>query len=222
MKNYPKEIFASYTERVISREEFIAQLSEWQRENGIDHSCDLTIEGSKVYFTYRNITAIVKNKTLHFRTYHDEEADTPFEFCRKVDFYLEQRRRIVCNRKSDTGASMSIDKTNDIPEKIVIKQVKEIIDITGIKLQRINTGCFAVGSGKNRRYIKTAEAGTCDFEGYDKCGRFVAIECKRSVGGRLSPSQKRRIEDINSKGGVAFVAHSGNEALALLRANNCI
>ena len=115
---------------------------------------------------------------------------------------------------------MSIN--TDIPEKIVIKQVKEIIKITGIKLQRINTGCFAVGSGKNRRYIKTAEAGTCDFEGYDKCGRFVAIECKRSIGGRLSPEQKKRIEDINSKGGVAFVAHSGNEALALLQANNCI
>jgi len=222
MKKYPKEIFKAYTERQISRKEFIEKLSEWQLQNGLDHSCDLTIEGSGVYFTYRNITAIVKNKTLHFRTYHDEEADTPFEFCRKVDFYLEQRRRMTCNRKSNTGASMSVDKTKDVPEKIVIKQVKEIIEITGIRLQRINTGCFSVGYGKNRRYIRTAEAGTCDFEGYDKCGRFVAIECKRSIGGRLSPEQKKRIEDINSKGGVAFVAHSGNEALALLQANNCI
>lgn len=218
MKNYPKEIFKAYTERVISREEFIERLGKWQRRNGINYSCDITIENSNIYFTYRNTTAIVKNTKLHSRTYHDEEADTLFEFCRKVDFYLEQRRRITC----DIGASMSMEKTKDIPEKIVIKQVKEIIDITGIKLQRINTGCFAVGLGKNRRYIRTAEAGTCDFEGYDKYGRFVAIECKRSVGGRLSPAQKRRIEDINSKGGVAFVAHSGNEALALLRANNCI
>lgn len=117
---------------------------------------------------------------------------------------------------------MGLDKINDIYEEAVIKQVKEIINITGIKLQRINTGCFVVGEGRNRRYIKTAEAGTCDFEGYDKQGRFVAIECKRPIGGRLSRLQKERIEDINRKGGVAFVAHSGNEALALLQKNNCI
>lgn len=117
---------------------------------------------------------------------------------------------------------MALINTTDVKEKDVIKQVKEIIDITGIKLQRINTGCFAVGEGINRRYIKTAEAGTCDFEGYDKHGRFVAIECKRPIGGRLSRPQRERIEDINRKGGVAFVAHSGDEALALLQANDCI
>ena len=117
---------------------------------------------------------------------------------------------------------MALINTTDVKEKEVIKQVKEIIDITGIKLQRINTGCFAVGEGSNRRYIKTAETGTCDFEGYDKHGRFVAIECKRPIGGRLSRPQRERIEDINRKGGVAFIAHSGDEALALLQANDCI
>lgn len=117
---------------------------------------------------------------------------------------------------------MALDNTKSVLEKAVIQQVKEIINITGIKLQRINTGCFAINEGRNRRYIKTAEAGTCDFEGYDKKGRFVAIECKRPIGGKLSHLQKERIDDINRKGGVAFVAHSGNEALALLQANDCI
>ena len=110
----------------------------------------------------------------------------------------------------------------DIPESTVIQQVKQIIKTTGLKIQRINTGCFTVGEGRNRRYIRTADAGTCDFEGYDNTGRFVAIECKRPSGGRLSPAQKERIEDINKKGGVAFVAHSGEEALAKLRENSCI
>ena len=110
----------------------------------------------------------------------------------------------------------------DIPESVVISDVKNVINTTGIKLQRINTGCFAIGAGSNRRYIKTADAGTCDFEGYDKHGRFVAIECKRPVGGRLSPAQKLRIDDINSKGGVAFVATSGAQALEILRAKDCI
>ena len=110
----------------------------------------------------------------------------------------------------------------DIPESAVIQQVKQVIKVTGLKIQRINTGCFQIGDGRSRRYIKTADAGTCDFEGYDKHGRFIAIECKRPKGGRLSPAQKERIDDINRKGGIAFIAHSGNEALALLQANNCI
>ena len=110
----------------------------------------------------------------------------------------------------------------DIPESAVIQQVKQVIKMTGLKIQRINTGSFQIGAGQNRRYIKTAEAGTCDFEGYDNQGRFLAIECKRPSGGRLSPAQRERIEDINAKGGVAFVAHSGEEALEQLKKNHCI
>lgn len=111
---------------------------------------------------------------------------------------------------------------DDVPESVVIQQVKIVIKTTGIKLQRINTGCFVVGQGQNKRYIKTAEKGTCDFEGYDKKGRFCAIECKRPSGGKLSEAQKERIDDINRKGGIAFVAHSGEEALAKLKENQCI
>ena len=110
----------------------------------------------------------------------------------------------------------------DIPESAVIQQVKQVIKVTGLKIQRINTGCFTIGEGANRRYIKTADAGTCDFEGYDNKGRFVAIECKRPTGGRLSPAQRERIEDINRKGGVAIVAHSGDEAYLQLEARGCI
>ena len=110
----------------------------------------------------------------------------------------------------------------DIPESAVIQQVKTIIKMTGLKLQRINTGCFTIGTGASRRYIKTAEAGTLDFEGYDNRGRFLAIECKRPVGGRLSAAQEERIADINRKGGVAFVAHSGEEFLQKLQEKGCI
>ena len=110
----------------------------------------------------------------------------------------------------------------DIPESAVIQQVKQVIKVTGLKIQRINTGCFTIGEGANRRFIKTADAGTCDFEGYDNTGRFVAIECKRPSGGRLSPAQKERIADINRKGGVAFVVHSGEEALKQLQERGCL
>ena len=79
-----------------------------------------------------------------------------------------------------------------------------------------------IGEGRNRRYVKTAEAGTCDFEGYDNHGRFLAVECKRPVGGKLSPAQEARINDINRKGGVAFVVHSGEEFLQKLKERHCI
>lgn len=110
----------------------------------------------------------------------------------------------------------------NIPESVVVDEVKKIIKSTGLKVQRINTGCFVVKSERSRRFIKTAEAGTCDFEGYDMHGRFLAIECKRPVGGKLSPAQAERIADINKKGGVAFVAHSGAEALEKLKQHGCI
>ena len=109
-----------------------------------------------------------------------------------------------------------------IPESAVVDEVKKIIKQTGLKVQRINTGCFVIGTGRNRRFIKTADAGTCDFEGYDNKGRFLAIECKRPVGGKLSPAQAERIADINAKGGVAFVAHSGAEVLENLQQRGCL
>ena len=115
-----------------------------------------------------------------------------------------------------------MDLKKDIPESAVIQQVKQVIKVTGLKIQRINTGCFTIGEGQNRRFIKTADAGTCDFEGYDNTGRFVAIECKRPSGGRLSLEQKERIDDINEKGGVAFVVHSGEEALKQLQERGCL
>ena len=110
----------------------------------------------------------------------------------------------------------------DIPESAVIQQVKQVLKVTGLKIQRINTGCFTIGEGRNRRFIKTADAGTCDFEGYDNTGRFVAIECKRPRGGRVRPAQEARINDINRKGGVAFVVHSGDEALKQLQERGCL
>lgn len=119
---------------------------------------------------------------------------------------------------------------SDELEKVVVQQVKKVLVLKGLmkadekapgapsQVQRINTGAFKVG----RRYIRTANPGTLDFEGYDNHGRMLGIECKRPDGGRLSPEQKARIADINAKGGVAGVVRSGLEALDLLEKNNCL
>ena len=97
MTNYPQDIIELYTNQKISKEEFIKQFSEWQKRNGIDYSFKKTVDNSDVYFTYRNITATIKNDKLHFKTYQNDTAKTPFEFRRKVDFYLDQREREIDN-----------------------------------------------------------------------------------------------------------------------------
>ena len=102
----------------------------------------------------------------------------------------------------------------DITEAEVSRQVKAVLEATGLKIQRLNAG----GSG----HVKGAKKGTLDFEGYDNHGRHVALEAKRPVGGRLAPHQKERIDDINAKGGLAAVVHSGPEALSFLVKNGCL
>lgn len=114
-------------------------------------------------------------------------------------------------------------KSNSILEKQVVREVKQVLSLyPNVKVQRINTGSFSIGDKNNKRYIKTAEKGTLDFEGYDRFGRHVAIECKRPYSGKLSPSQKERIDDINCKGGVAFVVTSGKECIEQLKKFGCI
>ena len=113
------------------------------------------------------------------------------------------------------------DILKTVKESAVIKEVQAVIDATGLEVQRINTGAFATGTGRNRRFIRSCKKGTLDFEGYDNHGRFLGIECKRPIGGRVSPEQKARISDIVNKGGIAFVVRSGNEAFSLLKINKC-
>ncbi len=105
-----------------------------------------------------------------------------------------------------------------ITEAEVVAEVKSVLQILDLKIQRINTGCFKSGN----RYIRTANKGTLDFEGYDNHGRFVGLECKRPKGGRISPEQTARIDDINRKGGVAAVVHSGEEAWEFLQKSGCL
>ena len=126
------------------------------------------------------------------------------------------------NRAAQSKAqSARLELLKTVKESTVIKEVQAVIDATGLEVQRINTGAFATGTGRNRRFIRSCKKGTLDFEGYDNHGRFLGIECKRPIGGRVSAEQAARIADVNKKGGVAFTVISGDEALMLLKINNC-
>ena len=113
-------------------------------------------------------------------------------------------------------------RLDSVTEDMVVREVREVLKLHGLLIQRINTGCFAIGDFNSRRYIRTADKGTLDFVGMDHHGRHVEIECKRPVGGRLSPEQADRIKIINQSGGVAFVVHSGYEAITLLKERSCL
>lgn len=150
------------------------------------------------------------------KEYQNDEALFKFYMKAAAGFQLKLEALTIAEAEEPNAPENPLLK--NISEAEVVEQVKQVIQATGLKLQRINTGCFKVG----KRFIKTADAGTLDFEGYDNRGRFLAIECKRPVGGRLSPEQKARIADINEKGGVAFVVHSGAEALGQLNLHDCL
>jgi hypothetical protein len=72
---------------------------------------------------------------------------------------------------------------------------------------RQNTGAFAIGEGRNRRFVRFGPKGSPDIHGYLKDGRALFVEVKR-LSGRVSDDQKVFIERVASNGAVAFVARN--------------
>ena len=72
---------------------------------------------------------------------------------------------------------------------------------------RNNTGAFAIGEGKNKRFVSFGKKGNPDIIGYLTNGRFLGIEVKRPSG-KLSPEQKEFIDKAKKGGAVVFVARS--------------
>jgi hypothetical protein len=69
--------------------------------------------------------------------------------------------------------------------------------------QRLNTGALRVGA----RFVRFGWTGASDIIGQLSDGRFLAVEVK-SPAGRPTPEQSAFISQINSNGGVAFVARN--------------
>lgn len=154
------------------------------------------------------------NHALKYRTWTANETSE--------HDYSRVAERDVNKAAQSKAQSARLELLKTVKESTVIKEVQAVIDATGLEVQRINTGAFATGTGNNRRFVRSAKKGTLDFEGYDNHGRFLGIECKRPIGGRVSPDQAARIADINKKGGIAFITRSGSDALTQLEINNCI
>ncbi len=79
---------------------------------------------------------------------------------------------------------------------------------------RQNSGAFMAGSG---RWVRCCSIrGVSDILGVLPDGRFLAVECKRGRGGRVSPEQSEFLANVNANGGVGIVVQSVEELEARL------
>ena len=83
------------------------------------------------------------------------------------------------------------------------------LELMGIEAWRNNTGALKDRAGK--RYIRFGKPGSSDILGILKDGRFLAVECKRPVGGRITELQQNFINMINENGGVGLIVHIFDE-----------
>ena len=80
-------------------------------------------------------------------------------------------------------------------------------------VQRMNVGAFEADD----RYLRFGWAGASDIIGQMRDGRFLAIECKRERGGKVTEAQQAFIDKVRRFGGVAGVVCSVDEAALLIR-----
>lgn len=80
---------------------------------------------------------------------------------------------------------------------------------------RMNSGAYALGEGKDKRYIKFGFPGCPDIMGMMTGGRLLCIEVKRPSG-RLREAQAAFISKVSSQGGIAFVARSVDDLRTFL------
>ena len=95
MTNYPLVLITNYRAGKISRQQFIKQFSDWQKSHGINYDCKGTTDRLGVHIEYRGTTATIRDGKLSFITEPNSpthflwhEANSVFEFRRKVDFSL--------------------------------------------------------------------------------------------------------------------------------------
>ena len=101
-------------------------------------------------------------------------------------------------------------KESDIQRLIMIE-----VSRRGYRVFRNNVGLLTLADG--RKISVGLCVGSCDLIGWTPSGRFLAIEVK-VPGKNVIPGgdQENFINQVNKSGGIAFVAHSPEEAINLL------
>lgn len=95
------------------------------------------------------------------------------------------------------------------PETAVLRDCMLAATQAGARVWRNNTGVLL---DSNRRPVRFGLCvGSSDLIGLTRDGIFLAIECKRSVGGRVTEQQEHFLSCVRSMGGVAILARSGQD-----------
>ena len=92
-------------------------------------------------------------------------------------------------------------------ENVVLSQCLQYLKLRGIYCWRNNIGAAKIGS----RYMSFGLPGSSDILGILPNGQFLAVECKKENGGKLSDKQVEFLSRIKQNGGVAVCVHSVNE-----------
>lgn len=83
---YPTLLVSNYSSRKITRQEFIKQLTQWQKKHGIDYTCKGRADKNGVYVIYRGEKGTIQNDGLiHWQT---KKIGCLMRFRRAVDFFI--------------------------------------------------------------------------------------------------------------------------------------
>lgn len=83
-------------------------------------------------------------------------------------------------------------------------------------VERMNTGCVShVRSNGSKGFTRFGFVGLSDIIGQLKNGKFLAVEVKR-LSGTATRAQLDFIQIVNNHNGVAFIARSVNDVVAML------
>lgn len=100
-----------------------------------------------------------------------------------------------------------------ISEKYVLKACVQYLSLKGYQVIRNNSGAIQVEGTTGKRFIRFGARGSSDIIACSPEGRFVAVECKSSVG-KLSTLQKDFLQNVKKMGGVAIVARSIDDLIS--------
>jgi hypothetical protein len=98
-------------------------------------------------------------------------------------------------------------------EKHVLNEVLIALSAAGCIVWRNNTGVLKDSTGRPVKFGLCP--GSSDVIGIAPNGSFLAVEVKSKTG-RVSPKQQTFIDAVNRSGGIAGVARSSEEAVALI------
>ena len=115
-------------------------------------------------------------------------------------------------------------------ESAVLPEIRLALSRAGAAVFRNNIGLAWYGANRDQPVKYGLGTGTGDLIGWtcvtitpDMVGQtiaiFTSIEVKRPIGGRATEEQKNFIRVVQEAGGIAGVARSPEEALAIVKAS---